>query len=235
MKARDRIAMCPPWAESFEYDSIGALATFRIGGVTQRFRWCPAGIFIMGSPYYELGRLPDEIQRGVRVEGFWLADTPVTKLFFKEAGREPRSNGANVSEHSPVVSIQSSYAQHFCDKFGFRLPSEAEWEYAARAGTRGPSWNERVAVTELAWVAENTDREMPVARGKPPNPWGLYDMLGNVWEYVTDAYEEKEHYAMTRGGSYRSPGRLARAACRSAFDQSRWPSDVGFRMAWSAS
>lgn len=234
MEARDRIALCPPWAESFEYDSIGALATFRIGDATQGFRWCPTGVFVMGSPYHELGRLPDETQRGLRVNGFWLADTPVTKFFFMEAGSKPRSHGTQVSDHSPVVSVQNAYAKYFCLELGFRLPTEAEWEYAARAGTQGPWWDDEVKITKLAWVSENADREMPVAK-KPPNPWGLYDMLGNVWEYVTDAYEDREHYVMTRGGSYACPGRLARAACKSTFDQSRWPCDVGFRMAWSAS
>ena len=98
----------------------------------------------------------------------------------------------------PAGLISMDEAEWFCkeatEKTGYliRLPTEAEWEYAARAGTSTPRFfgTDESKVGEYAWFKENSDKKLQAVGQKKPNPWGLYDVYGNVWERVSDSYEE---------------------------------------------
>lgn len=153
--------------------------------------------------------------RRVRItRGFWLGQTEVTQAaYLKLIGTNPSYFKA---PENPVDSVNWNEARSYCEAFGGRLPSEAEWEYAARAGTAGPRYGQLDAV---AWYADNSGNrglnsirtyekdahkdatkyvEILQKNGnrphqvkqKQPNSWGLYDMLGNVWEWVSDWFEE---------------------------------------------
>jgi formylglycine-generating enzyme len=92
-----------------------------------------------------------------------------------------------------------------------RLPSEIEWEYAARAGTRGPLYD---SVGSIAWYDANSNGQTQRAARKKPNPFGLYDMLGNVWEWVQDAYGSGGEKRILRGGSFYNLARDQRVSNR---------------------
>ena len=123
----------------------------------------------------------------------------------------------------------------------YRLPTEAEWEYAARAGTTGPRYGE---TDEIAWYAGNSGgRTHPVGR-KRPNAWGLHDMLGNVWEWTADWYgpypsgaasdprgPASGSFRVRRGGGWYSDAGRCRSADRNGFEPSYRDFNLGFRLA----
>jgi formylglycine-generating enzyme required for sulfatase activity len=195
------------------------------------------------------------------VGSFLIGRTPVTNeaygrfLQYNEEAREPdywsdrRFNGAR----QPVVGVSWEDARAFAEWAGGRLPSEAEWEYAARAGTTTRYWwgdefeakrvNSRHSGSE--WSANQTS---PVD-AFPPNPWGLHDMSGNVWEWVQDCWHSSYKSApedgstwlepnsgdcgwrVLRGGSWDSIPWLVRSAWRSMFTADTRRTTVGFRLA----
>jgi sulfatase modifying factor 1 len=127
---------------------------------------------------------------------------------------------------------------------GFRLPTEAEWEYAARAGTTGERYG---ALDAIAWHSGNSGNQTRPVRGKQANAWGLYDMIGNVWEWVHDWYGAygaaavtdpvgagTGSYRVNRGGSWLGGAAYWRAAYRSNFGPIGRYGDVGLRPARSA-
>jgi formylglycine-generating enzyme required for sulfatase activity len=112
---------------------------------------------------------------------------------------------------------------------GYRLPTEAEWEHACRAGTTGPRYGR---LDEIAWYAENSgDRVHPVG-GKAPNAWGLYDMLGNVWNWCWDLYDAEVYgtYRVLRGGGWSDAHWSCRASVRRRSHPTFRIDDVGFRV-----
>jgi len=211
----------------------------------------PAGEFLMGS---DAGAPDERPVRRVRVEAFYMDRTEVTQAAFRKV------MGANPARHKgpdlPVEQLSWSYAVRYCNARsllegltpcydlaagtcdrtadGYRLPTEAEWEYACRAGATGP-WGfgaDQRRLPAHAWYAGNAARTThPVGR-KRPNRWGLCDMHGNVAEWCDDAYAPYGGSAPTppervlRGGSFRSPA----ARCRSAARDSEPPglADVCF-------
>ena len=168
-----------------------------------------AGTFMMGSPEGELGRKHDEQQHRVTLtKDYWLGKYEVTQ------GQWQAIMGGNPSQFKngdnyPVEKVSWYDAKKFCDKlnelytgkmpqgYRFDLPTEAQWEYACRAGTTTALYNNRNLTTEngycrnlaeLGWYSSNSDiRTHPVGQ-KQPNAWGLYDMYGNVWEWCNDWY-----------------------------------------------
>ena len=221
-----------PAAEAYEQTIPGADVSFRMVPV-------PAGEFLMGSPPGEAGRNEDEgPQRRVRVDAFWMGGREVTwdeyrLVMLREANvyRDPDAEAAAVSsptppyvdmsfgmgiEGFPAISMTqhaaSKYAQWLSAKTGhfYRLPTEAEWEYACRAGSAGPYafGNDVSDLGAYAWFAGNSERSYRQAGAKKPNAWGLYDMHGNVWEWTLDRYEPSYPAA---GGVLENPWAKAEA------------------------
>jgi len=212
----------------------------------------PGGEFLMGSPPDEEGRRGNEgPQHRVRVSPFWLGRYPVTN---EQYGRFMKENPhIEVPEfwgdrqfnqaQQPVVGVTWDEAKAFAEWTGGRLPREAEWEYACRAGTTAARYDKDL--NAIAWYGENSrGRTHPVGE-KKPNAWGLHDMLGNVWEWVGDWYGPYSTEPMTdtrrrdtgygrvvRGGSwFNDDPSLVRGAVR--YGDEPWLSGfyVGFRCA----
>jgi formylglycine-generating enzyme required for sulfatase activity len=115
--------------------------------------------------------------------GFWIARTEVTAAQYEKVRARPRPR--DTAGDVPVTGVDWSEARMYCTSIGGRLPTEAEWEYAARAGSRSRYYGSLAAI---AWYADNSDgRPQPVAT-RTPNALGLHDMLGNVSEWVLDRY-----------------------------------------------
>ena len=196
-----------------------------INGVEFAFRWCPPGTFMMGSPESEAGRENNETQHQVTLtKGFWMMETEVTQKQWKAVmGYNP---SRLKSDGRPVESVSWNNCQDFCRKTGLHLPTEAQWEYACRAGTTGPYAGN---LNEMAWYG---GKGRHTVRSKKPNAWGLYDMHGNVWEWCQDKYGSYPKESVTdpidtssvawrvrRSGG----GSLSASKCRSASRGGREP------------
>ena len=214
--------------------------------------WCPAGTFLMGSPANEEGRNENENQVQVRIsQGFWLASTPLTQ------GQWQALMGSNPSKFEgskdlPVENVSWDAAQEFCTKLnvgqgdhpGYRyaLPSEAQWEYACRAGEKGPYSGG--SLDDVGWYWNNSKEQTHDVGQKKPNAWGLHDMHGNVIEWCADWYADTLQggvdpkgpqsgaYRVSRGGGWVS---YIAAFCRAAYRLRISPGDrkdcLGFRPA----
>lgn len=119
-----------------------------------------------------------------------------------------------------------------CESNGYRLPSEAEWQYACKAGTTGYRYGE---LDMIAWYNENSGGKVHEVGRKEPNAWGLYDMLGNVWEWCWDLYDEEVYgsYRIFRGGSWAEEARGCGATVRRRSHPTFCIDDLGFRLARS--
>jgi formylglycine-generating enzyme required for sulfatase activity len=220
--------------------------------------WCPPGQFLMGSPAGEAQRDCDEVQHIVTLtQGFWLLDHEVTQAEYLEV------TGSNPSQfigdlNRPVEGVTWDDAVIYCQKLtereraagriteqqAYRLPTEAEWEYAARAGTMGPRYGELDAI---GWWSGNAgDRTEPVSQ-KAANAWGLHDTMGNVWEWCSDWYGDYPTGSVTdprgpssgdrrvvRGGSWFNGAKSARSADRGRLDPGVRTNNLGFRPALSS-
>ena len=253
----------PSWATSVGYDDYGLFAELRYGEVVQRFRWINPGQFQMGSPESELQRYDDEQQHEVHLsEGYWLADTVCSQaLWLGVMGENPsRFNGHD----KPVEQVSWDDTKEFIERLNkdiaelaVRLPSEAEWEYACRAGTTGPfSFGDNITPEQVnydgsepyAEGAKGLDRHETVAvKTLPANPWGLYEMHGNVYEWCEDWFQatyqqdskvdplgpDSGQTRVVRGGSWVSDGYggHVRSASRSSDEPDLRYDRIGFRLA----
>lgn len=223
-------------------------------GVTMTFCWCPPGDFLMGSPASEDDR--DDYDDQVKVtlsKGFWMGKTEVTQEQWQAVMRYNTSNfrGTNL----PVESVSWKHAQEFLQKIdpvlaatdGWKtmLPTEAQWEYAARAGE---SWiySGGDNLDEVAWHDDNSRSTTNPVGMKKPNAWGMHDMSGNVWEWCRDWYAEKllggvdpagaslGSVRVFRGGSWSGNADYCRVAHRNSNHPLSSVSDIGFRVVRSA-
>lgn len=256
---RDRLSqgIPPAWASAWGEDDFGAFACFEVAGAEQRMRWIERGEFMMGSPEGEKGRFDREgPQHFVSLShGFWLADTPCTQeLWVAVMGSNP---SRYQSSRRPVESVSwEDLVEAFLAKLNTAvprleagLPTEAQWEYACRAGTKEATYAgdlsrpERDPVLkDIAWYARNTGMETMDVAFKKPNPWGLYDMLGNVYEWCADGPRQYTHQPVTdpkgplgrrrvlRGGSWGSKAEVCRAASRFLIAPGHHIGTVGFRL-----
>jgi formylglycine-generating enzyme required for sulfatase activity len=225
----------------------------------------PGGEFIMGSPTWEEGilALPREgileievPQHTVTVPEFYMGRYPVTN---EEYGRYLSENsGAVVPEQwgnrgynhprQPVVYVSWDDAQQYARWAGLRLPSEAQWEYACRAGTqtRFYSGNAEADLSRVGWYSDNSNGKHHPVGEKHPNNFGLYDMHGNVDEWVEDDWhndyegapndgsawfdEPRGAYRVIRGGGFGSPAGICRSASRTWYEPGARRDNLGFRL-----
>jgi len=161
----------------------------------QKYVWIPPGEFEIGcSPGDHECKGGERGRHSVTVRithGFWLGQTEVTQSAYeKTVGHKlfPFKG-----PQRPVEGVNWYEAQEYCEAAGGRLPTEAEWEYAARACSIDGRYGQLDAI---AWYAGNSGNQSHPARQKQPNSWGLYDMLGNVKEWVADWYEENYYQTL---------------------------------------
>ncbi|MCC6794116.1 MAG: formylglycine-generating enzyme family protein [Candidatus Hydrogenedentes bacterium] len=218
-----------------------------------QFQWCPAGTFQMGSPENEVGRDDDETQHTVTLsEGFWLSTFEVTQDQWREF---MDSNPSSIeSDDLPVDNMSWEEVQDFLIILNaakasevYRLPTEAQWEYAYRAGTDTRFyWGEDANETKIddhAWYEANSSSEIQPVGQKAANAWGLHDMSGNVSEYCQDFYGEYPEEGITnpegpdsgefrvvRGGGFFNDPEACRAAIRDRSQEQGGDSGRGFRI-----
>ncbi len=215
--------------------------------------YIPAGEFIMGSPIDEQGRADDEQQHKVKLtRGFWMGATEVTQKQFEPVMGFNRSNFKG--EDLPIEKISWRDAETFCKKLSekegkvYRLPTEAEWEYACRARATG-AFSGTGNLVDMGWYADNSDETTHAVGTKKPNAWELSDMHGNVSEWCFDrysaAYPQGEvvdpngaaqgNYRVARGGSWGHFLRACRCASRSSAPESYQLKQTGFRVVMEVS
>jgi formylglycine-generating enzyme required for sulfatase activity len=302
----------PSWAVDFGSDSYGLYSVFEVAPekkgapVLQKMRWIPPGRFLMGSAEgRDYGRGNESPEHEVVItQGYWMFDTPCTQgLWTALMGDNP---SYFPDPERPVEQVRWEYAGRFSKKLNerlakdyppnvnslvdgwerllFRLPTEAEWEYACRAGTTGDTYagnldleyrdqTKAELLDSIAWYGGNSGHEYDLKKSmvmtwladlqdkgkrggtrkvaqKAPNPWGLYDMFGNVWEWCQDWYGDyplepvervedpigptQGAVRVIRGGSWDSPARILRSACRSGYDPGHRLNNLGFRLLSSA-
>jgi formylglycine-generating enzyme required for sulfatase activity len=220
------------------------------GDVLIKFAYCPPGSFMMGSPTSEADRSEDEDQVQVRIsKGFWMGQTEVTQ------GQWAAVMGSNPSNFKgndlPVEMVSWDDAQAFITKLNqslpltggwkYALPTEAQWEYACRAGTEsafhfGDTLNGKEANCDgnnpYGTSTKGPYLEKTVKVGSyAANAWGLYDMHGNVWEWCADSLDFFVPFRVFRGGSWRGNAQNCRAANRTRFTPAIRFNYLGFRVA----
>lgn len=222
------------------------------------FLWIPEGKFLMGSKATDPGHSADEGPvHEVHLNGFWLAKYPVTwKIWQQVMGNSPAGLYEEEKADYPVERVGWEDVRAFLSRFSnmgggvnrFRLPTEAEWEYATRAGTTTlfPFSGGSKALGDYAWFKDNAEGSSHPVGQKRPNRWGVCDLLGNVWEWVEDWYDAdyyqesplknpilKGHSGKkraVRGGSWASPPKECRSANRQAVSLQMCSKMVGFRV-----
>ncbi|MFN8547073.1 MAG: SUMF1/EgtB/PvdO family nonheme iron enzyme [Candidatus Eisenbacteria bacterium] len=237
----------------------------------------PAGRFTMGSPFGELSRYNDETQHEVTLtRAFYLLDHEVTQAEWREVTGTNPSHFAG--DNRPVEGVSWFDCINFCNaksdqdglqrayvvngtdvscdftKNGYRLPTEAEWEYACRAGTTTAFCNGGITnlgadpnMDLIGWCFYNSHQVIhDVKTWKRPNAWGLYDMSGNEWEWCWDWYAvysgavtdpagpASGSLRVSRGGGWDSGAQDCRSAYRSGADPNEHSHDLGFRLAKTA-
>jgi formylglycine-generating enzyme required for sulfatase activity len=197
-----------------------------------------------------------EVERKIEIQPFLIAKYTVTNSLY-EAILHKVQDHVEVND-TPVVNVSWYDAISFCNLLskecglkecytlekdgsnvfcdwnadGYRLPTDAEWQYACRATSTGYRYGE---LEDIAWYYENSEGMIHEVGKKEPNNWGLYDMLGNTWEWCWDLYDEKTYgqYRIFRGGSWAEQARGCGATSRRRGHPSFGIDDLGFRLAKS--
>jgi len=221
--------------------------------------WIAPGSFTMGSPSSERGRDDDEgPQHRVTIsKGYWLGKYEVTKGQWQALMGSNPSYFTQSGTNAPVEHVSWNDAQEYCRKltereraagrlpagYEYSLPTEAQWEFACRAGTTGP-YAGTGTLSSMGWYDDNSGSTTHPVGQKQANAWGLYDMHGNVWEWCHDWYgsypggavtdptgASSGSYRVGRGGSWNLDAGFCRSALRIILDPSNRFINLGFRLA----
>jgi formylglycine-generating enzyme required for sulfatase activity len=242
-----RPSVAPMTGEFLSVESIVPGGSTSGGGNVKRNRqdglpyvWVPAGSFMMGCSTDDPECFSEEKPaHRVRIsKGFWIGQTEVTvdayerfagiaEEWAKAAPNDSLSTSTQENGRAmPVVNVTWDEARDFCKWAGGRLPTEAEWEYAARGGDSASRYGE---LNEIAWYEKNSGNTIHRVAQKRPNQFGLFDMLGNAWEWVNDWYDgsyyarspeldpagpETGQMHVLRGGSWLNSPKLVRVSDR---------------------
>ena len=220
-----------------------AIFVHRASGL--EFVLVPGGHFEMGSEPGEPGRRPDERRHAVTVQPFLMARSQAPQAVWESAMRTNPSHFRGPL--LPVHNVTHEDAARFCETTGLALPTEAQWEYACRAGspTAWACGADPAELTAHAWFCANAGDGPRPGGGRRANAFGLFDLHGNVWEWCADAYTEYPFegeeavapalassgtsYRVFRGGGWADPPERLRSAQRSAFRPDFRFFDLGFR------
>ena len=233
--------------------------------IGMEFVFIPPGDFIMGSPLSEYERRPDEVPHLVKFsKGYYIQTTEVTQGQWKKIMGKNPSHFDECGDNCPVETVSWDDIQEFIRKLNmyegnkkYRLPTEAEWEYACRAGTSTPfsygqclsseqaNYNGDYPYKGCPTGGEDRNKTIPAA-SLLPNPWGIYDMHGNVWEWCQDWMGEypsqpvvdpvgppSREKRIYRGGGQNDTAEYNRSAFRAQFKPHRRSGVLGFRLAMS--
>jgi formylglycine-generating enzyme required for sulfatase activity len=231
-------------------------------GIVLPMHWCPAGRFVMGTAGAGGDEQPHEV---TLTRGFWIARFPVTQEIWQAVMHsEFRFRDEPGSQRLPVEAMSYETALRFCDELErhwraraaidpsahVTLPTEAQWEYACRAGTTTLWWfgDDPTALAAHAWYRGNSEDQAHPVELKPPNPWGLADLYGNVAEWCLDdlrlygpeavmdpLHAEGGRTKIVRGGGYTSPANDCRSASRgSLLADNPYSEETGIRVVVAA-
>lgn len=252
----------PAWASGWGEDDYGPWVEIHVGEAQQSLRWIPPGTFLMGSPEKpQLEGFPETPQQLVTISrGFWLFDTPCTQVLWEAVmgGNSSHFKG----KKRPVENVSWNDCHEFIERLNrtlpelaLALPTEAEWEYACRGTTQSSTPigdlpmdgnGHAKGLDSIAWYKANADGATHPVGELQPNNFGLYDMLGNVWEWcrdsgfrnyaaegVTDPVHQVDGSSsairVIRGGGWFSSALFVRAACRNGFHAGGRGNFLGFR------
>ncbi len=229
--------------------SLGTVRENKKDGL--KYVWVPPGTFMMGcSPRDNECQDNEKPAHQVTItKGFWLGQTEVTvemyKRFAAATGRPmpsaPNFNGGWATDNMPMVDLNWNDAQDYCTWAGGRLPTEAEWEYAARGRSTEARYD---SLDEIGWYGANSGSQAHPVGEKQANGFALYDVLGNALEWVNDRYDASYDQSgrsedpegptsgqqrVLRGGSWVDVSRSVRVSNRVGVDPSYWYDDVGVR------
>ena len=208
-----------------------------------RYVYAPPGEFQMGcSPDDKECDDQDETSHSVQItKGFWIGQTEATQAAYEKIKKANPSRFKGSDR--PVEQVSWNDADGYCKTVGLRLPTEAEWEYAARAGNKQSRYG---PIDAVAWYSQNSQASTQPAATKQPNSWGLYDTLGNVWEWTNDWYDpgyykksprmdpqgpDQGDGKVVRGGSWYGNPQNVRVSDRNRNEPSYRSYIIGFRCA----
>jgi formylglycine-generating enzyme required for sulfatase activity len=222
-----------------------------------KYVWIQPGTFLMGCSPGDIECNDDEkpSHQVTITKGFWIGQTEVTvgayKRFIADTRGQlpptPSFNNDWANRNMPMVEVSWNDAQDYCAWAGGRLPTEAEWEYAARGGSTEARYG---LIDQVAWYSGNSEGRTHDVAQKPANGFGLFDVLGNVWEWVNDWYDETYYQnspsqdppgpangqrRVLRGGSWGASPVFARVSRRIGGVPYQWNNSYfGFRCNWNA-
>ncbi|MDQ3010070.1 MAG: SUMF1/EgtB/PvdO family nonheme iron enzyme [Acidobacteriota bacterium] len=223
-----------------------------LNGVPLEMLYVPGGKFKMGTPKGS-GHDDERPQHDVTVPAFYMGKFQITQAQWKAVMEDNPSHFKG--DDLPVETVSWEEAEEFCQKlqqmsqkhYSYRLPSEAEWEYACRAGTTGDYAGK---LDEMAWYDKNSGSKTHPVGQKKPNAYGLYDMHGNVWEWCEDVWHDdykgsptdgsawteggNQDRRVVRGGSWDSNDNYCRSAVRFNYAPANLNYNIGFRVVVSA-
>lgn len=237
------ITIKPAWATALGTDAYGTWASLTVGDQVQILRRIPAGTFLMGIADGPRDEKP--VHEVTISTGFWLGETEVTRGFYHQV--EALANDHRLPVTLPMTDVSWEAAQTWCRKLNARVPSlhagmptEAQWEYACRAGTTGEQAD---TLADSAWFATNAGGQTHPVKTRKANAWGLFDMRGNVWEWCADfkgdyaataqtdpAGPTTGAYRMSRGGSWSDAAEFCSPGLRGWDMQDVRGAIVGFRL-----